>query len=286
MPHSRSGKFRLAFLASALCFTGLMIVPRMRGATVEFVRRRIIPHTAVRQPTGVEFKRDQKRQRRVQIAYKEKQVAMEKLFAVQKLPFPPTRLLIRIFKADGQLELWSAPSDSEPYLLVKSYPVCAASGKLGPKRQEGDLQVPEGFYFIDSFNPQSNFFLSMRVNYPNQSDRILGSKWDLGGLIYIHGSCVTIGCVPLTDEGIKELYLVAVEARSAGLRKIPVHIFPTRLDAEGMEKLAKLAKDSPDAEKLLDFWKNLQPGYEYFETKHQLLKVTVDGKGRYIFSQP
>ncbi len=284
MPHSRFGKLRLAALALALGITGLFTFQPARGAMLDFLQYRIMSRFAAPPPAGAEFKREQMRHPRVRTAYAEKQAAVRQLFAAKILPFPPTRLLLRIFKADGQLELWGAPPDAAGYQLIKTYPICAASGKLGPKRQEGDMQVPEGFYFIDSFNPQSNYFLSMRVNYPNESDRLLGVKGDLGSLIYIHGNCVTIGCVPLTDDGIKELYLVAVEARAAGQKKIPVHIFPTRLDAAGMDKLAILAKDFPDKDTLLDFWKNLQPGYEYFEKNHQVPKVTVDGKGRYVIS--
>jgi murein L,D-transpeptidase YafK len=284
MPQSRFGKIRLAVQASALLFTGLMNVGSVRGETLEFLHRHILSHVAPPPLSGPDFKREQLRYPRVRAASAEKLESVKKLFAARKLPFPPIRLLIRIFKADKQLELWSSASDAAGYQLVKTYPICSSSGKLGPKRQEGDLQVPEGFYFIDSFNPQSNFFLSMRVNYPNESDRILGVKGDLGGLIYIHGNCVTIGCVPITDDGIKELYLVAVEARAAGQTKIPVHIFPTRLDAAGMDRLAVLAKDSSDKETLLAFWKNLQPGYEYFEKNRLLPKVTVDKKGRYLFN--
>jgi hypothetical protein len=67
-------------------------------------------------------------------------------------------------------------SRRRPYSLVKTYPICATSGRVGPKRRFGDEQVPEGFYELDWFNPQSNFYLSLHVSYPNKSDRILGSR--------------------------------------------------------------------------------------------------------------
>lgn len=102
------------------------------------------------------------------------------------------------------------------FRLIKDYQICSLSGELGPKRQQGDLQVPEGFYWIDRFNPASNFYLSLGINYPNQFDRILGKSGELGGDIFIHGGCVTIGCIPITDDKIKELYLIAVEAKSNG----------------------------------------------------------------------
>jgi murein L,D-transpeptidase YafK len=163
--------------------------------------------------------------------------------------------------------------------LLKEYPVCATSGRLGPKRQQGDGQIPEGFYFINGFNPVSNFHLSLRINYPNESDRILGVRGHLGGDIFIHGDCVTIGCVPITDDGIKEVYLIAVEARSAGQTRIPVHIFPARLDDEG---LGKLERDCADQPNLPEFWRNLKDGFDSFEKHHKLprMRVTRDGKYR------
>jgi len=85
------------------------------------------------------------------------------------------------------------------YTLVKNYPICATSGLLSPKRRFGDEQVPEGF------NPQSNFQLSLHVSYPNAADRISGSKQNLGD-IFLDGNCVTIGCIPITDDEIKEVY--------------------------------------------------------------------------------
>ena len=108
----------------------------------------------------------------------------------------------------------------------------------GPKRREGDLQIPEGFYYIDRFNPKSNFYLSLGINYPNQSDRVLGKRGNLGGDIHSYTAAgVTIGCVPITDEYIKEVYWLAVQAKSNGHAKIPVHIFPTELDDQTMGRL-------------------------------------------------
>ena len=83
------------------------------------------------------------------------------------------------------------------------------SGTTGPKRLQGDFQVPEGFYHINEFNPNSNYHLSMGLNYPNSSDRILSDSLRPGGEIYIHGSCVSVGCIPLNDDEIEELYLIA-----------------------------------------------------------------------------
>ncbi|MEW6731839.1 MAG: L,D-transpeptidase family protein [Acidobacteriota bacterium] len=228
------------------------------------------------------FKAEQMKFPRVRGAAAEKERLIKDLFANKGLSFPPRRIFIRIFKREQVLEVWAGAGEDNTFQLLKEYKVCANSGVLGPKRREGDLQVPEGFYHIDVFNPMSNFHLSMRVNYPNQSDRILGVKGKLGGDIYIHGNCVTIGCVPITDDGIKELYLIAVEARAAGQQNIPVHIFPAKLKSD---TLSQLQREYGDNKILWDFWRNLKSGYDYFEEYHRLPNLSVDKNGKYIISQ-
>src|SRR5258708_2412399 len=118
------------------------------------------------------------------------------LFASQQAAWPPRALLLRAFKLDGELELWAEPRRGAGYVKLKTWRICARSGGIGPKRREGDGQVPEGFYRISGLNPWSSYHLSLRVDYPNHSDRVLGRR-PLGGDIFIHGKCVTIGCLPL-----------------------------------------------------------------------------------------
>jgi murein L,D-transpeptidase YafK len=115
------------------------------------------------------------------------------------------------------------------------------------------------------------------INYPNESDKILSDKTHPGGAIYIHGNCVTIGCIPITDDKIKELYVIAVEARNNGQEKIPVHIFPTKLDVNGIDFLRK---ETADIE-TIQFWENLQLVYQDFESSKKLKSVKVDKSGRY-----
>ncbi len=187
-------------------------------------------------------------------------------------------LFMRVFKEDKLVEVWLKSKGEKEYKLFKTYTICASSGELGPKRKQGDGQVPEGFYSIAAFNPYSSYHLSLGVSYPNASDKIIG-KGNLGGDIMIHGSCVTIGCMPLTDTYIKEVYILAVEAKNNGQQTIQVHIFPTKMDEKGMKFLADTN------EKNLDFWKNLKTGYDYFEQKKQLPKFTIDKSGKYFFSE-
>ena len=239
---------------------------------------------------GATFKEDQLKYQRVRTAYAEKEDEIKKLFAEKKLPYPPEKIFIRVFKKENVLELWAHSKQDSRFHLVKEYEVCShsgkekpASGRLGPKRQQGDGQIPEGFYHVDRFNPASRFYLSLGLNYPNRSDRILGKKGKLGGEIFIHGNCVTIGCIPITNDKIMELYMVAVEARSKGQRRIPVHIFPARLNDEGM---AKLKKDFPNNPELISFWDNIKPGFDYFEQNQRLPRVMVVGNGRYLLPKP
>ena len=162
------------------------------------------------------FKTEQMSFPRVKAAFERKESLVREMFQRSSLNYPRVQILIRVFKSEGLLELWGADSTSSKYKLVKTYKVCASSGGLGPKRSQGDGQVPEGFYQIERFNPMSNYHLSLGIDYPNRSDKILGRSRNLGGDIFIHGNCVTVGCVPLGDDAIEELYLIAVEARNAG----------------------------------------------------------------------
>jgi murein L,D-transpeptidase YafK len=229
---------------------------------------------------SISFKRQQMGYPRVRTAFAEKEAGVKQLFASRNLAYPPRRVFVRVFKLDRVLELWASGADSGRFELIKAYPICYSSGDAGPKRRQGDNQVPEGFYTIEQFNPFSNFHLSLKVSYPNRSDRILGGGANLGGDIFIHGNCVSIGCVAITDDLIKELYVIAVEARSAGQTQIPVHIFPTRMNDRG---LAALRRSNPEGNALWTFWLNLKEGHDYFESRRGLPVVDIDRTGRYVY---
>lgn len=99
----------------------------------------------------------------------------------------------------------------EPFTLFKTYKVCALAGSLGLKRMEGDYQLPEGFYYINEFNPKSNYHLSLGINYPNASDKVLSDSYKPGGDIYIHGSCVTVGCIPVKDALLADTFFSTLQ---------------------------------------------------------------------------
>ena len=135
-------------------------------------------------------------------------------------------------------------------------------------------------YYIDGFNPASEFHSSLHLDYPNRSDQMLNPGTNLGGnILLIHGGCRTEGCLAVTDDAIKELYWLAVEARTAGQQRIPVHIFPARLNDDELYRLTQVFTEDPYLKR---FWANLKPAYDFFETKRQLPPVRVDDRGRYL----
>lgn len=229
--------------------------------------------------TGSSFKKEQLKYPHVQTAYKEKWASIKTKLTKAGVDTTHFEIFIRVFKQDKELQVWARSKSGAQFKLVETYAICASSGELGPKRKEGDGQVPEGFYQVNVFQPSSEFYLAMEVNYPNASDRIKSDKAHPGGEIMIHGNCVTIGCMPLTDDKIKEVYIMALEAKNDGQQSIPVHIFPTTMDDKGMKWLND---NFSDADKIA-FWKNLKTGYTYFETNKSLPKIGIDTKGNYTF---
>lgn len=228
-----------------------------------------------------DFLLSQLRHERVLAARIETRFATKKLFEERGIAYPAAELFVRVFKRERTLELWARPQDQDAFMLLKTYAICALQGEPGPKRRRGDNQTPEGFYRIDRFNPTSNFFLSLHIDYPNRSDRVLGHRAALGGDIFIHGGCQTEGCIAVTDESIKEIYWLAVEARAAGQRSIPIHIFPFRMEPVDMQIAERFFAARPD---LLHFWRSLEPGYRYFETHRRLPSIVVAPSGLYALA--
>jgi len=226
------------------------------------------------------FKQKQLNFSRVKTAYQEKEKTVIEELAKVGIKPGELELYIQAFKQEKTLEIWVKPRHSKEFRLLKELAICTSSGTLGPKRKEGDMQVPEGFYYISHFNPESNFYLSLGINYPNASDKILSDKAHPGGAIYIHGNCVTIGCMPITDDKIKELYVYAVEARNNGQNQIPVCIFPCKMDDS---KFQSLKKEYSSNKTLTDFWSNIKQGYDYFQAHKFLPKINILKSGLYSF---
>ncbi len=118
------------------------------------------------------------------------------------------------------------------------------------------------------------------MSYPNQSDKKKSTAKNPGGDIFIHGSCVTIGCIPLTDDKIKEVYLYAIHAKQNGQANIPVYIFPFKMTEQNFIKYKSLYK-SDNA--LISFWSTLKTGYDKFDKERQALNYSFDKQGNYTY---
>lgn len=230
--------------------------------------------------TSADFKTEQKKFSRVKNAYEEKEKIMMENLNHHHIAPDKLEILIIAYKDAQVIELWAKNKTDLKFVKIQRYDFCTSSGTLGPKRAYGDGQIPEGFYYINRFNPVSNFHLSLGLNYPNQSDKILSMAKNLGGDIFIHGNCVTIGCMPITDDKIKELYIYAMEAKNNGQNKIPVYIFPINMDNNIMEKMYGTQKNNIE---LISFWKNIKQGYDLFVQNQTELKISVGADGKYLF---
>lgn len=182
-------------------------------------------------------------------------------------------VFLRAFKEEKQLELWIRHRDTGKYELFRTWEIARQSGTLGPKLAEGDLQVPEGFYFVppEGMKPDSTFHLAFNIGYPNEYDRHHGRT---GTFIMIHGNEVSIGCLAMTDPRIEEIYTLCDAALRGGQKFFRVHLFPFRMTAERLEQ----EKDNP----WHSFWLQLKEGYDHFEREKTPPSVSVE-LGRYRF---
>ena len=224
------------------------------------------------------FLDEQKRYARVRTAIKEKDALIKQNIINNNIKLNEMNILITAYKQEDILEIYAKNKNDKTYKKIAEYKIASKSGILGPKRMEGDLQVPEGFYYIDRFNPASSYYLSLGINYPNEADRKKSNAKKLGGDIFIHGANVTIGCMPMTDDKIKEIYLYAIYAKDNGQSKIPVYIFPFKMTDDNFNYYKKIYESS-----LIDFWKNIKEGYDIFQNTKKEITIKIDNNGNYIF---
>ncbi len=173
-------------------------------------------------------------------------------------------MLIRIFKAESELEVWMEKDGR--YELFATYPICHWSGTLGPKQREGDKQTPEGFYTITSrqLHHVGRWPRSLNLGFPNAFDQAMGRS---GSYILVHGGCSSVGCFAMTNPVIGEIYGLATAALRGGQRHIPAHVFPFRMTEKNLAKNAK--------SEWAGFWTNLKEGYDSFERTRQPPRVSV-----------
>ena len=138
-----------------------------------------------------------------------------------QLAFIPSKLVIIALKSEKRLELWGSNADEKAF-FIRSYPILAASGTAGPKLREGDRQVPEGFYQIESLHPNSHFYLALKIAYPSPDDIkiALAEKRDparLGSNIMLHGKGGSIGCISVDNPAMEEIFYLASQVKKENI---------------------------------------------------------------------
>jgi murein L,D-transpeptidase YafK len=228
------------------------------------------------------FLDNQKKYKRVQNAFKDKKTTIENKLETNGIKINELNILLIAYKQESQLIVYAKNKNELGYKKVETYKICSKSGFLGPKREQGDYQVPEGYYHINRFNPFSSFHLSLGINYPNKSDRIKSNAVNRGGDIFIHGDCVTIGCLPLTDDKIKEVYCYSVLAKNNLQGNIPVYIYPYKMTKTNHYYNCQMNNENNE---LIKFWKNLKTGYDLFQLNKEELNFQINNQGNYIIKK-
>ena len=153
--------------------------------------------------------------------------------------YPPDRVTLVGIKDESVLKVYADDK------LVRTLPVLAQSGTLGPKRRRGDRQVPEGVYGVESLHLNSRFHLALRVDYPNDVDRKHANGADLGGDIMIHGGAASVGCLAMGDEAAEDLFTLAADV---GVDAVTLLVAPVDLTSDPAvevntpHEVAKLAR--------------------------------------------
>ena len=186
---------------------------------------------------------------------------------------PQAPVLFRAYKKESEIEVWKKGAGGR-FVYVKTFPICRWSGQLGPKRKSGDRQTPEGFYSVPQrqMNPNSHYYLSFDVGYPNAYDRAHGGT---GSAVMVHGVCSSMGCFAMMDHTVGEIYAIARDALKGGQSAFQFQSYPFRMTAENMARY----RTDPN----IAFWRELKAGADRFEATGEELQVSVAG-GRYAFA--
>ncbi|RTM01602.1 murein L,D-transpeptidase [Ancylobacter aquaticus] len=186
---------------------------------------------------------------------------------------PDDPIMVRIYKQESELEVWKRTTSGR-YALLKTYPLCRWSGKLGPKTREGDRQAPEGFYTVTrgQLNPRSQYYLSFNLGYPNALEQALGYT---GSALMVHGACTSAGCYAMTNDGVGEVYALAREALAAGQPGFQVQSLSFRMTPANMAE----HRANPN----MPYWRNLKEGTDLFAVTRVPPNVSACG-GRYSFT--
>jgi murein L,D-transpeptidase YafK len=134
-----------------------------------------------------------------------------------------------VHKAERRLDLLQRGT------VVRTYKVALGLNPIGTKERSGDFRTPEGAYRLVRRNPRSDYFLSMQVSYPNDTDlkHAKRNHWDTGGSIMIHGlpnqlkhdpsyyesRDWTDGCIAVSNSDMLEIWLLVQD-------NAPIEILP------------------------------------------------------------
>jgi murein L,D-transpeptidase YafK len=231
------------------------------------------------QDPNQEFKNKQMEYQRVKMAYIDKEKLLEAQMAAKNIFTLGNQIYIRVHKREQEMELWVKPLAASKFQLFKTYKLCSNSGDIGPKKTLADQKIPEGMYEINRFSPEDVHMLALGLNYPNKADLLRKSE---AANIEVRGGCKSSGSMPLGDDLIKEIYVLVLEAYSIGQKKIPVHVFPTRMAGDSFARLA--TEYAFDKEKMR-FWNNIKTCYEFFESHRFLPEMEISEEGNYIFME-
>jgi murein L,D-transpeptidase YafK len=217
----RPGKRRvaLASLAVLLCLTGLLYATGLLPILVDYLRVK----------AGGGYTTTE----RLAMHGADVESRLQPAFAAANLAYPPWEIAFIAIKQARELQLYARPSPDTVWTHVRTYPVLGQSGHLGPKLREGDGQVPEGFYRAEFLNPNSLYHLSIRLNYPNATDKAAAraeGRTNLGSDIMIHGSKYSIGCIAIGDAAAEELFILAT---LVGREQVKVIISPVDFRVAG-----------------------------------------------------
>jgi murein L,D-transpeptidase YafK len=202
-----------------------------------------------------------------------KELSPQLLSLLQQKNMPKhSRILVRIFKEESELEVWKQDATGH-FQILKIYPICRWSGDLGPKVHAGDHQAPEGFYTIkpELMNPNSNYYLAINTGFPNTFDKANDRD---GAFLMIHGDCLSVGCYAMTDDQIAEIYSLARDSFLGSQQSFQIQAYPFRMTP------ANLARHRTNPH--MAFWKMLKVGNDHFEATHLEPKVEVCNR-RYVF---
>jgi murein L,D-transpeptidase YafK len=197
-------------------------------------------------------------------------------------------LLFVVYKSELEFQVWAKNKNNDSaYTFISSYPITDSNvARPGPKSRYGDSLTPEGIYSV-YFYPAfrwSDFHLAFRVSYPNRLDHARRSYWNVqgkpGGGINIHGYCISIGCIPLGNPVIDEVYLLTRTNQRNG-SDTRIMIFPFKFDSQTTKN--RYYNEFRNNNRITEFWDSLEDCHAYFKTTNKIPEFMHDqNTGYYI----